>query len=43
VKPQPPKPREWWVVGRQAWETYAQAMNDCEHGETPIHVIEKLP
>ncbi len=41
VKPAPP--RERWIVGREAFETYAQAANICEHGEQPIHVREVMP
>lgn len=27
VKPQPPKPREWWIVGDcEAWDTYEDAV-----------------
>jgi hypothetical protein len=43
TKPAPPKPREWWIVGREAWPSYSQAVNTCEHGEKPIHVREVLP
>lgn len=43
TKPAPPKPREWWIVGHQAWDTYAEAYNACDRGEKPIHVREVLP
>ena len=43
VKPALPKPREYWIVGHQAWDTYAEAYNACDRGEKPIHVREVLP
>ena len=43
TKPALPKPREYWIVGHQAWDTCAEAYNACARGEKPIHVREVLP
>lgn len=53
VKPAPPKPREWYAVGRHLYDTEAEAvafrqtcadMHGPHHLETPIiHVREVLP
>ena len=43
TKPALPKPREYWIVGHQAWDTFAEAYNACDRGEKPIHVREVLP
>ena len=41
VKPQPPKPREWWITdGNCAWETLDEALR--AHWN-PTHVREVLP
>lgn len=54
VKPQPPKPREWWMLRQICKDTEAEAIafrEEC-HRMSPelgfldmpiIHVIEKLP
>jgi hypothetical protein len=43
VKPQPPKPREWWIVGGcEAWESEALARHSAPLGAEIIHVREVL-
>ncbi len=43
VKPQPPKPREWWIVGGcEAWESEALARHSAPMGAEIIHVREVL-
>lgn len=43
VKPQPPKPREWWIVGGcEAWDTEEAARDNATFGASIIHVREVL-
>lgn len=41
TKPAPPKPREWWIVGRcEAWFDREEAEANCPAGASIIHVRE---
>jgi hypothetical protein len=43
VKPQPPKPREWWIVGEsEAWDRKSQAEFYAPLGSRIIHVREVI-
>ena len=43
VKPQPPKPREWWLTGGCAWDTLDEAMRALNGNGVPVLVREVLP